>query len=78
MFLKEKRDGTIKGRACANGRKQREGAYPQEAESPTVALSESVLITATIDAYQGRDVAVVDIPGAYLSMDMDEEVLMCF
>ena len=24
IFLKEKRDGTIKGRACADGRKQRE------------------------------------------------------
>jgi hypothetical protein len=28
MFLKEKRDGTIKGRACANGWKQRETAVP--------------------------------------------------
>jgi hypothetical protein len=37
---------------------------------------ESVLITSTIEAFEGREVAVVDIPGAYLSADMDEEVIM--
>jgi hypothetical protein len=37
---------------------------------------ESVLITATIDAYEERDVAIVDVPGAFLSADMDEEVIM--
>ena len=35
---------------------------------------ESVLITAVVDAYEHRDVAIVDIPGSYLSADMDEEV----
>jgi hypothetical protein len=75
MFLKEKRDGTIKGRACADGRKQRETAVPGAATSPTVSL-EAVLITATIDAYEERDVAIVDVPGAFLSADMDEEVIM--
>jgi hypothetical protein len=75
MFLKEKRDGTIKGRTCADGRKQRETAEPGAATSPTVSL-ESVLITSTIEAYEGREVDVVDIPGDYLSADMDEEVIM--
>jgi hypothetical protein len=75
MFLKEKRDGTIKGRTCADGRKQRETAKPGAATSPTVSL-ESVLITSTNEAFEGREVAVVDIPGAYLSADMDEEVIM--
>jgi hypothetical protein len=37
---------------------------------------ESVLIIATIDAFEGRDVAIVDVPGAFLSADMDEEVVM--
>jgi hypothetical protein len=45
------------------------------ATPPTVAL-ESVLITATIDAYEERDVAIVDVPWAFLSADMDEEVIM--
>jgi hypothetical protein len=62
MFLKEKRDGTIKCRACADGRNQRETAVPGAATSPTVAL-ESVLITTTIDAYEERDVAIADVPG---------------
>jgi hypothetical protein len=75
MFLKEKRDGTIKGRACADGRKKRENAVLGAATSPTVAV-ESLMITATIEAHEGRDVAVVDVPGAFLAADMDEYVLM--
>jgi hypothetical protein len=51
MFLKEKRYGSIKGRSCVDGRKQREGSTKSDATSPTVAL-ESVLITATIDAFE--------------------------
>jgi hypothetical protein len=61
MFLKEKRDGKIKGKTCADGRKQREGSTKSEATSPTVAL-DSVLITATIDAFEIRDVAIMDVP----------------
>jgi hypothetical protein len=76
MFLKEKRDGSIKGRACADGKKQGEGSTKSDATSPTMAL-ESVLITETIDAFEKREVAMVDVPGAYLITDMDEEVFMC-
>jgi hypothetical protein len=76
MFLKEKRDGTIKGKTRADGRKQREVSTKSDTTSPTVAL-ESVLITATIDAFERRDVAIVDVPGAFLTADMDEEVIMC-
>ena len=36
------------------------------------------MITATIDALEGLDIAVVDIPGAYLSADMDDEVHVVF
>jgi hypothetical protein len=75
MFLKEKRDGIIKGRACADGRKQRETETPGDAASPTV-LVESVMITAAVEAHEGRAVVVIDVPGAFLSADMDEEVLM--
>jgi hypothetical protein len=38
---------------------------------------ESVIITATIDAFKKREVAIVDVPGAYLTAEMDEEVCMC-
>jgi hypothetical protein len=38
---------------------------------------ECVLITATIDAFERRDVEIVYVPGAFLTADMDEEVIMC-
>jgi hypothetical protein len=75
MFLKEKIDGSIKGRACTDGRKQRKTATPDDAASPTVSL-ESVLITDAVESYEGWGVVVVDVPGAFLSVDMDEEILM--
>ena len=71
MFLKEKRDGPVKGIAVADGRKQRKNTKKGDAASPTVAL-EAVLLTAVIEAMEHRDVAVTDIPGAYLSADMDD------
>src|SRR5210317_2267659 len=43
-LLKQKRDGTIKGRNCADGRNQREFTSKEEAASPTVKL-ESVFLT---------------------------------
>ena len=36
MFLKKKRDGTIKGRGCADGRKQHETTNKDDASAPTV------------------------------------------
>ena len=36
------------------------------------------MLTATIDTLEERDVAIVDIPGAYLSADMDDEVHIIF
>ena len=36
------------------------------------------MLTATINALEGRDVAVVDKPGAYLSAEMDDEVHVVF
>ena len=77
MFLKEKQDGLIKGRGVADGRKQRDKIEPKDDTSPTVS-TEAFMLTETIDALEGRDVAVVDIPWAYLSADMDNEVHVVF
>ena len=52
MFLKQKRNGTIKGRGCADGRKQRAYTTKEEASSPTVAI-ESVMLSCVIDAKEG-------------------------
>jgi len=76
MFLKEKRDATVKAQMCADGRKQRDSTWSkQETTSPTVA-TESVFITAVIDAHEGWDVGCFDIPGAFLHADMDEDITM--
>ena len=76
MFLKEKRDSSVKARMCADGRKQKDGTWAkQDTTSPTVA-TESVFITTVIDAHEGRDVACFDIPGAFLHADVDEDITM--
>ena len=49
MFLKEKRDGAIKGRAVDGGNKQRDYIYKEYASSPTVA-TDAVLLSCIIDA----------------------------
>jgi hypothetical protein len=75
MFLKRKRCGTVKGRGCADGRKQRSYIAKEDASSPAVA-TESVFLMALIDAEERPEVAVVDIPGAFMQADMDEETFV--
>jgi hypothetical protein len=77
MFLTKKRCGRIKARGCADGRKQRETTKKEDAAAPTVAI-ESVMLSATIDAMEERDVATVDIPGAFMQADIDEVVHIRF
>ena len=72
MFLKEKRDGSIKGRTVAGGNKQRDYISKEDASSPTVA-TESVLLTCIIDAEEGRDVAVINIPNAFIQTRIEDE-----
>ena len=61
IFLVEKRDGRVKGRTCANGSVQRDWVDKKDASSST-AYMESIMLTATIDAQEERDVATIDIP----------------
>ena len=65
MYLKEKRDGRLKGRGCADGRSQRDYIPKTETSSPTATLL-GLILTCLIDAFEGRDVATLDIPGAFL------------
>lgn len=71
MFLKEKRDGSIKGRGCADGRKQRGSLSKADISSPTIS-TEGLFLIVTIAAKEKRDVAIIDIPGAFLQTDLDE------
>jgi hypothetical protein len=72
MFLKEKHSGKIKGQTVAGGNKQRDYISKEDATSPTVAM-ESILLTCIIDAEEGRDVAVVNIPNAFIQTCIEDK-----
>ncbi len=55
IFLRQKKNGEVKARSCANGNPQREHIAKEEAAAPTVAL-ESVFLILTIDAKENREV----------------------
>ena len=77
MFLLEKRDGRLKARTVAGGNKQRGYIPKEDASSPTVA-TESVLLSCIIDAEEGRDVAVIDIPNAFVQTRIEDEKDMTY
>jgi len=70
MFLKEKHDGSIKARGCADGRSQREYTIKAETSSPMISL-EAMMLTCAIDVKEGRHAAFTDIPHAFLHADMN-------
>ena len=72
IFLVEKKDGRVKARHCANGNKQRQWMRPDEAASPTIVMTESVLLMAAIEAHEKRYVATWDIPNAFIQTAVDE------
>ena len=80
MFLVEKRDKIIKARTVANGSTQRPYTPKEEAASPTAA-TDSIFVTATVDAKQNRDVMTLDIPNAFVQTEVpyekgDEKIIM--
>ena len=75
IFLKEKCDGSIKARGCADRCSQSEYTTKAEKSYPTV-LIEAMMLTCTIEAKEGRLFAVTDIPGAFLHTNMDQDVHM--
>jgi hypothetical protein len=77
MFPSKKRCGIVKARGCADGRKQRDRTSKEEASAPTVAI-ESVMLSATIDVMEERNIATVDIPGAFMQAYIDEVVHLKF
>ena len=77
MFLKEKRDGAIKGIAVSGGNKQCDYISKEDTSSPTVA-TEAVLLSCIIDADEERDVAVIDILNAFIQTRVEDEKDMAF
>ena len=73
MFLKQKRCGKIKGRGCADGRKQRLYKSKEDTTSPTI-TTEALFLTCLTDAIENRYVVTCDVPGAFMHSDIDELV----
>ena len=77
MFIVEKRDSRVKARKVAVGSKQR--TFPSYVKSdwssPTITTAR-VIITSTIEAHEGRDVAVLDLPNAFFHVENKEKTLM--
>ena len=77
LFITEKRNGRIKIRKCAMGNKQRTyDGYDKSAGSSLTVTTKELILTAAIDAFEGRKLAIVDIGTAFIHADNDEEVLM--
>ncbi len=74
-MLKEKRNGILKSRTCADGRSQRGRYTKEQTASPTLSNDSAMLILITA-AIEGRDVAIADVAGAYLKAEMTDFVLM--
>ena len=71
MFLKEKRDSTIKVWGCADGRRQRLYMAKDQTSSPKIS-NEALFLNINIYTKEGRDVSTCDIPGAFIQTDMPE------
>ena len=75
LFLKEKRTGDIKGRACINGVLQRTHIPNEDAALPTVS-TESTFVTLTVAASEKRKVRCYDVPSAFVNTEIDKDVIM--
>ena len=74
LFLKRKRDGSLKARLVADGRMQ-DRSTSQDNSSPTVG-TESLFLMVAIFAAEGRQVVTVDIEGAFLHGIMTSDIYM--
>ena len=77
MFLKEKRDSAIKGRAVVGGNTQRDFISKEDSSSPTVA-TKAVLLSCIINAEEERDVAIINILNAFIQTRVEDEKEMAF
>jgi hypothetical protein len=77
MNIVEKCNGRIRAHACADGSKQRrKSGYKKEDNASQMVATNSIMITAAIDAHERRGVATIDIPGAFLNAYNDEKTIM--
>ena len=77
LFLKEKYSALgefvkLKARLVADGSQQDRSVYAKDSSSPTVA-TQTVFMVASIAAMEGRAVAAMDVPCAFLKSDMPDD-----
>jgi hypothetical protein len=72
IFVEQKRDGKIKAQTVIGGNKQHDYITKEDVSSPAV-TAEAVMSTCVIDAQEDRDVAVVDIPNAFVQTGVSKE-----
>ncbi len=65
IFLERKQDIILKARQVAGGNKQRGCIMKEDASPPTVS-AEAVMLMCIIDANENRNVAIVNIPNAFV------------
>ena len=70
ICFEKMKTGKIKGCMCTDDSKQRPNFEKGEATSPTV-ITDSVIIASAVDAHKGQDVAVINLPDAFLHAKMD-------
>ncbi len=71
MFAAKKRNGVTKARLVGGGNKQRANLTKEDSSSPTVA-TKSVLLTSIVNADEKQDVAINDIPNAFIQTRVEE------
>jgi hypothetical protein len=72
IFVERKQDGVLKARQVTGGNKQRGYIMKKDVRSLTVS-SVAVMLTCVVDANENREVAIVDIPNAFVQTVVKDE-----
>jgi hypothetical protein len=72
IYVKRKCYGILKAQQVAGGNMQQGYITKEDASSPTLSL-EAVVLTCVVDANKNRDVAIVDIPNAFIQTIVEDE-----
>jgi hypothetical protein len=73
----KKRDGRICAHTCMDGSKEfLEPGYKKEHSASPMVATDSILISATINAHKGCNVTIINIPGALLKVYNNKEMIM--
>ena len=70
-FIKQKRNGNVKGRMYANGVPHRKFVLRKEVRSLTMSL-ESLMTSLMINLHETRAVSIFDVTGVYLQTDLPQ------